>query len=677
MHHFSDNEQPFSHLNPAQRKAVVTTQGRVLILAGAGSGKTSVLAYRIAHLLKNLNVPAEAILGLTFTNKAAQEMRQRVAKIVSYTVAKKVTLSTFHSFCMQILRKEIAKLGYTANFTLYDEKDIRRLGQGLARHLLEHEGELPSLEKTFNKIAFAKSRGLSFEEIAKEKTAWHDQFSADLYERLKTCMRAYNAVDFDSLLSLTVQLFEEHPDVLERYRDRYHYIMIDEYQDTNPIQYRLAKLISSKHHNLCVVGDDDQSIYGWRGAEIKNILQFESETVIKLEQNYRSTPTILKAANSVIANNEQRHTKELWSTADSGDLITLFHAPTELEEAQSIVQRMIKLRKEKNIPWNEMAILYRSNILARPFELALMQAIWEKEGKWIRGIPYEVFGGTEFYERAEIKDLIAYLRVIANPLDQEALLRIINVPRRGISDHSLDQLTQFNRTRNIPLWNLLSEISSPLSSDLKNDLSDKALTGIRSFVQLIKTAQIKFAKPPLHPALAWLIDEIDYKKAIVDDVKTEKMRDFKWENVAHCIDSLAIFEEELIALGRGEEVSLSSFLSTSLLDREPIIQRDNQQKEDKVSLMTFHSAKGLEFTACYLVGLEDHIMPHEKSLIETGLEEEHRLMYVAMTRAKKFLTLSMARKRKKMGKEIHTNPSRFLFEISKDLIRITSWQTID
>lgn len=670
-------KKAFSHLNAAQQKAVFATDGRVLILAGAGSGKTSVLAYRIAHMLQDLQIPPEAILGLTFTNKAAQEMRERVAKIVSHKIAKSVTLSTFHSFCMQILRKEINKLGYTSNFTLYDEKDVRRLGQGLARHLLEHDGELPSLEKTFNKISYAKSRGLSFDAIAKDKTDWHDQFSSDLYERLKTCMRAYNAVDFDSLLSLTVQLFEEFPEILEKYQSRYRYIMIDEYQDTNPIQYRLAKLLSAKYNNLCVVGDDDQSIYGWRGAEIKNILQFESETVIKLEQNYRSTPTILKAANSVISNNAQRHNKELWSSSDTGDPITLFHAPTELEEAQSIVQRMVKLRKEKSVPWREMAILYRSNILSRPLEIALMQAIWQNEGKWVRGIPYEVFGGTEFYERAEVKDLIAYLRVISNPLDQEALLRIINIPRRGISDRTLDLLTQFNRKSNIPLWDLLSEIASPLSSELKNDLSDKALAGISDFVALIKAAKQKFSAPPLHTTFAWLIDEIDYKKAIVDDVKSEKMRDFKWENVAHCIDSMAIYEEEQAALGQEADISLSSFLSSSHLDQEKIIQRGNDQKEDKVSLMTFHGAKGLEFTACYLVGLEDHIIPHEKSLLETGLEEERRLMYVAMTRAKRFLTMSMAKKRKKMGKDILTNPSRFLFEVPKNLIRITSWQTID
>ena len=668
-------DQFFSHLNSEQRKAVLTSKGRVLILAGAGSGKTSVLAYRIAHLLLHLNVSPQSILGLTFTNKAAQEMRERVATLVPRKMAQGVTLSTFHSFCMQVLRAEIHLLGYTSHFSLYDEKDVRRLGQNLARHLLEHEGELPSLEKTFSKIAYAKSRGLSFEEIGKEKTDWHDQFSADLYERLKNCMRAYNAVDFDSLLSLAVQLFEEHPEVLKRYQERYCYVMIDEYQDTNPIQYQLARLISHQHNNLCVVGDDDQSIYGWRGAEIKNILEFESHTQIKLEQNYRSTPTILQAANAVIANNQTRHAKKLWSTADRGEQITLFHAPTELEEAQAVVQRIIRLRKEKNVPWKEIAILYRSNLLSRSFELALTQALWEKEGSWVRGIPFEVFGGTEFYQRAEIKDLIAYLRVIHNPLDQEALLRIINTPRRGISDHTLDLLTQYNRQRGIPLWNLLEEIASPLSSDLKNDLSDKAVDSIRSFTAIMNEAIEKFQTPPLHEALAWLIDEINYKKAILDDVKSDKMRDFKWENVAHCIDSLAIYEEERAA--SHQESSLSDFLMTSMLDEERISEKNKGGQEDRVNLMTFHSAKGLEFTACYLVCLEDHIIPHEKSLLDTGLEEERRLMYVAMTRAKKHLTLSMARHRKKMGKDITTTPSRFLFEIPKELIRLTSWQTVD
>ncbi len=672
-----DNTQTYPHLNPAQRQAVFTTDGRVLILAGAGSGKTSVLAYRIAHLIQHLQAPPSSILGLTFTNKAAAEMRVRVGKIVTPKIAKQVTLSTFHSFCMHLLRKEIHHLGYTSHFTLYDEKDTRRLTTGLVRHMLEHDGDLPSLEPTIQKISYAKCRGLTFDEIAHETPNWHDAFSSDLFNRLQSCMRAYNAVDFDSLLSLTVQLFEEHPEVLERYQAQYRYIMIDEYQDTNPIQYRLAKLLSNRHNNLCVVGDDDQSIYGWRGAEIKNILQFDSKTVIKLEQNYRSTPHILKAANAVIANNEKRHGKELWSNAEKGDLITLFHAPTDLEEAQSIAQRMIHLRKEKNIPWKEIAILYRSNILSRQIELALMQTVWEKDGKWVRGIPYEIFGGTEFNERAEIKDIMAYLRAITNPLDQEALLRIINVPRRGISDKTLDQLTKLNRAHDIPLWNVLQEIASPLSSQMKEELSDRALQGIRSFVTLILTAQEKFKTPPLNPALSWLLDEIDYNKAITEDVKSEKMRDFKWENVAHCLDALTIYEEELLSQEMGEEISLSHFLSTTMLDQERLTQKDKNKQEDKVNIMTFHSAKGLEFTACFLIGLEDHIIPHEKSLMETGLEEERRLMYVAMTRAKKYLTLSMARKRKKMGKEINTTPSRFLFEIPQELLKVTSWQTVE
>lgn len=667
----------FAHLNPDQQKAVLATNGRVLILAGAGSGKTSVLSYRIAHLIQNLETPPTAILGLTFTNKAAAEMRERVGKIIGPKLAKQVTLSTFHSFCMQVLRKEIHHLGYTPNFSLYDEKDIRRMTTQLVRHMLEHEGDLPSIEETISKISFAKSRGLSFEEMPKETANWHDNFSADLYQRLQTCMRAYNAVDFDSLLSLTVRLFEEFPEVLERYQDRYRYIMIDEYQDTNPIQYKLSKLLSAKHQNLCVVGDDDQSIYGWRGAEIKNILQFESTTIIKLEQNYRSTPTILKAANAVIAHNAERHGKQLWSNADIGEPITLFHAPTDAEEAQAVVQKMVKLRKEKKLAWRDMAILYRSNILSRPIEMTLMNAVWEKDGSWVRGIPYEIFGGTEFYERAEIKDIIAYLKAIDNPMDQEALLRIINVPRRGISDKTLDTLTQINRTKGIPLWNLLEEIASPLSSEFKNDLSDRALKGIAEFVSVMKQAREKFQAKEIHTALSWLIDEIDYRKAITEEVKSEKMRDFKWENVAHCIDALAIYEEEQSSLGLENEISLSHFLSNTLLDQSQTPERRNENREDKVNVMTFHSAKGLEFTACYLIGLEDHIIPHEKSLMETGLEEERRLMYVAMTRAKKYLTLSMARKRKKMGKEITTNPSRFLHEIPKELLRITSWQTVD
>ena len=641
-------------LNNEQRKAVEATEGRVLILAGAGSGKTTVLIQRIVHLIKNLGVSPQAILGLTFTNKAAAEMKKRLGEFVN---AKEVTLCTFHSFCMKVLRKEIHRLGYTRDFSLYNEQEVRRLSQQIARHLLEHDGDLPSLEPTLAKISHAKNRGVMDTK---------DKFTSDLFERLHTCLRAYNAVDFDSLLTLTVELFEKHPEVLNTYQEKYRYIMIDEYQDTNPIQYKLAALLSGKHHNLCVVGDDDQSIYGWRGAEIKNILNFESKTVVKLEQNFRSTPTILQAANALIAHNQERHNKQLWSNKDKGDQINLFHAPTDLEEAQAVIHRIIALKKSKNLGWRDFVILYRSNILSRLFEQALMQTAWERDGTWFRGIPYQIFGGTEFFERSEIKDLMAYLKTIANPLDQEAMLRIINTPRRGISDNTLDILTQYNRSKNIPLWDVLKQ-----SDHL--ELTDKAKNGIKAFVTLIETAQHKFKERPLHTAFQWLVDAINYRKAIQEEVKSDKMREFKMENVAQCIQTLAEYENTTPE----DEISLQDFLGNTLLDEERWQKNEKNFSQDKVTLMTFHSAKGLEFTACYLVGLEDHLIPHEKSALDGNLEEERRLFYVAMTRAKKYLTLSMARNRKRMGKDAKSNPSRFLFEIPQDLLKVTSWQTLE
>lgn len=659
-------------LNAEQKKAVLSTKGKVLVLAGAGSGKTSVLACRIAHLIENLGTPPEAILGLTFTNKAAGEMRERVARFTNPKLAKQVTLCTFHSFCMQVLRQEIHHLGFTSAFSLYDEKEVKRVLSQIVRHTLEHDGDLPSLQTTLEKINHARNQG--WNTLQESNTpSWENSFNKDLLQRLHLCMRSYNAVDFDSLLTLTVELFETNPSILEQFQTRYKYIMIDEYQDTNPVQYKLAQLLAEKHNNLCVVGDDDQSIYGWRGAEVKHILHFHSDTTVKLEQNYRSTPTILEAANHVIANNQERHKKALWSSSSSNEPILLFHAPNEVEEAQSVAQRIIALKKYKKLNWKDIAILYRSNALSQPFETALLGAAFEEDGKWKRGIPYEVFGGTEFYERAEIKDLLSYLRVIGNPLDQEALLRILNVPRRGISDKCLDLLTQYNRNEKIPLFEVLESVSSH-SFPLQDSLSTKAITGIQQFLTTLGEAKARFEQKntPLHSTFEWLIEAIDYKKAIKEDVKSDKMREFKWENVLLCIQTLSDYENKT-----EEKASLTDFLSTTLLFPQDGPKKSTEHKEDKVHLMTIHSAKGLEFKACFLVCLEDHIIPHEKSLKESGLEEERRLMYVAMTRAKTYLTLSMARERKKMGKKTLTSPSRFLFEIPKHLLKITSYQTIE
>ncbi len=626
-------------LNEPQEKAVRTVKGRILVLAGAGSGKTRVIVHRIAHLIE-LGATPQSILGLTFTNKAAAEMRHRVEALIK--TGKEVTLCTFHSFCMQVLRKEIDRLGYTREFSLYDERDMQRLIQQLARDMLGHTGELPSLAPTKAALAEAANQGFS-----EDEGTWHDSFSKDLYLRLNSSLRAYNAVSFDSLITLTTRLFEEHPQVLDRYQERYRYIMIDEYQDTNPAQFRLAELLAAKYQNLCVVGDDDQSIYGWRGAEVKNILNFKADHTIKLEQNYRSTSAILEAANAVIHHNQNRHKKKLWSAAGQADPIEVFNAPTDADEANAVVQRLLIL-KEKGLRWRDMAILYRSNALSRQFEVALMQASWQKEGKWMRGIPYEVFGGLEFSERSEIKDLLAYLRVIANPLDQEALLRIINVPRRGISDEYLDKLTQANRAANIPLWNLLQK---------------EEKKSVSSFVDLIQEAALRFKTPPLADTLTWLIEKINYKKAIEEEVKSEKMREFKWENVQECVNALA-----------SAEGSLQDFVATTTLNRQPM--KSKKATEDQVHLMTLHSAKGLEFPACFLVGLEDGILPHEKSMMQTGLEEERRLFYVGITRAQKFLTLSMARARMRMGKVNPTNPSRFLYEIPKTLFKVTDHKII-
>jgi DNA helicase II / ATP-dependent DNA helicase PcrA len=677
-------ESRFDKLNPQQKKAVQTVDGRVLILAGAGSGKTHVLTMRMAHLIKNLKVSPKAILGLTFTNKAAAEMRHRMGSLIEAAAAKQITLCTFHSFCMKLLREEIHHLGYTANFTLYDEKEVERLIVLIARDILKHEGELPSLAHTIAAIRSAKNKGLSPEEIVETGSHWHDGFTREVYTRLHASMRAYNAVDFDNLLWLSVELFERFPDVLDKYQEQYRYLMIDEYQDTNPIQYRLAALLSGKYHNLCVVGDDDQSIYGWRGADVKNILEFERAVVIKLEQNYRSTNSILKAANAVISKNTKRHDKVLWSHCGEGNLIEVFTAANELEEAESVVRRIAKMRESQGFKWKDIAILYRSNALSRQLETALLKHTWKLgEGKlddrWIQGIPYQIFGGLEFYERREIKDLCAYLRVIVNPLDEEALLRVINHPRRGIGEGTLDHLTAYNRKHHIPLWEVLKDSASGIAQggemgaktgvETSTLVKGKALEGIRRFVHLIETAQDKFAAGSLLEPMQWMVDAMDYRRAIKDEVKSDQMRDFKWENVQEFMTAMAEFEKDPEREGK---ISLQAFVTDLPLENQPFQNKQGKEQDDKVSLMTIHSAKGLEFPVCFIVGAEDHLIPHEKSMEETGLEEERRLMYVAITRAKRHLIISMARQRKRLGKDYPSLPSRFLFEIPKELLNPTN-----
>jgi DNA helicase-2/ATP-dependent DNA helicase PcrA len=608
------------HVNPEQKRAIETTQGRVLVLAGAGSGKTSVLVQRCINLIKNHDVSPSSILGLTFTNKAAEEMRSRIAKFLSKEVAKEITLSTFHSFCFWILKQEIHHLGYTNSFTVYDEKDRERLLTTLEKQL-KQESDKENIEAEVLLAEFIKS------------------------------LKAYNAVDFDGLLTLTLELFQKVPHLLEKYQDRFQYIMIDEYQDTNQTQFALADLLAQKYGNLFVVGDDDQSIYSWRGAEVKHILNFTHKNLVKLEQNYRSTKNILTSANSVIKNNLERHDKTLWSGSLEGDKIHLFHAFNDAEEAHAVVERILRLRHEKGLNWNDFAILYRSNTLARPFEMALMQAPYKEGDKFMRGIPYRVVQGMEFYERAEIKDVLAYLKVLSNPLDNTSLLRILNYPKRGISVNAIEILNQASRSEKIPLWEILKKPESTA-------LSSQAKAGVTHFMKLMEEAKEVFKTKKLHEATNWLVDKLDIKTALKDEFKSEKAQEFKWENIQTLV---SMTESE-------EELTLHDFLSSSVLDGYKHSKKD--RFPDRVNLLTFHSSKGLEFTACFLVGIEDRYLPHERSLLEGNLEEERRLFYVAITRAKKYLTISMAKNRTSHGKDRPTNPSRFLFELPKELLEI-------
>lgn len=656
-------------LNPQQEKAVKTIDGRLLVLAGAGSGKTRVLTLRMAHLINDHGVSPKSIVGLTFTNKAAAEMRHRIGQLVPPAAAKHITLATFHSFCMQILRADIHHLGYTNNFTLYDEKDVQHLVTLIARDIIDREGEMPSLAHTIAAITHAKNKGMSIEEIVDPQSPWHQDFIRQVYKRLEDSLRAYNAVDFDHLLWLTVELFQKHPAVLDKYQERFRYLMIDEYQDTNPIQYRLASLLSAKYGNLCVVGDDDQSIYGWRGAEVKNILQFGDATTVKLEQNYRSTNTILKAANAVIGNNKERHQKVLWSNKGEGQPIEAFCTPNEVEEGNAVAYRIAKLH-EMGFQWKDFAILYRSNALSRQFEMALMRQAWQENGVWKNGIPFQVFGGNSFYERREVRDLCAYLRVIVNPLDQEAILRVINQPRRGVGDAALDALTAYNRKNQLPLWQVMKEAAE--SPNPSVELHGRSLQGVREFINVIETAKGHFSTQSLQEAFKWLIDRVNFKKAIEESVKSDQMREFKWENVEEFVNAIADFSEEWQKT-HDAPPSLVDFVANHPLEANWQQGKNKNRNENHVSLMTFHSSKGLEFPVCFLVGVEDRIIPHEKSMLQTGLEEERRLMYVALTRAMQRLFISVSVKRKHMGVEGSTEPSRFFHEIPKELIKGTDW----
>lgn len=632
-------------LNSQQAEAVINTEGPMLIMAGAGSGKTKVLTCRVANLLQK-GVRPYRILAITFTNKAAAEMRERVNNM-SGPAAKDVWLFTFHAFCARFLRMEIDKLpGYGGNFAIYDTADSQNLIKQILKEMnLDDKRFQPS--GILSRISNAKNALQDAAAFARQAGDFYEQKVADIYSRYEQKLQLNNALDFDDLLMLSIKLLQENKEVREKYQDRFDYLLVDEYQDTNHAQYLLTKFLAAKHRNICVVGDADQSIYGWRGADIQNILDFEKDypdaKVIKLEQNYRSTQIILDAANAVIENNTGRKPKNLWTENKSGADIIYFQAVDERDEARFVIEQLQNLQRTENKKLGDMAILYRTNTQSRIFEEMLIKS----------GISYNMVGGLKFYERKEIKDIIAYLRVIFNPADSLSLLRIINVPKRGIGDASLAKIQAYAAANNVSLFEAVSNAAAidGLSSRFVSKLDD--LAGI--IFELMNLAN----EAPVED----LIDRVLRDTGYLEELENERT-----PQAQSRIDNL----HELISVAQEfaaseEENNLENFLAHVALVSDI---DDTELGEDAITLMTLHSSKGLEFPVVFLVGMEEGLFPHARTLMdETEIEEERRLCYVGITRAKEKLFLSSTKMRTIYGNTVTYPPSRFLQEIPARLVK--------
>lgn len=650
----------YDSLNPEQLRAVTHTKGPLLILAGAGSGKTRVLTHRIAYLIDEVGVNPWNILALTFTNKAAREMRDRVDQIVGYG-SENIWVTTFHSTCVRILRKHIHHLGYENSFTIYDTDDQRSLMKDICKYL-ELDPKRFKERSLLAAISNAKNELITPEEY--ERSAGHDFAKskyAAAYKEYQKRLKANNALDFDDLIFKTVELLEENPDILYYYQRRFQYILIDEYQDTNTAQFQLIRILASTEneqgeieHNLCVVGDDDQSIYKFRGANIYNILNFEEEYpdcfVIKLEQNYRSTKHILKAANEVIHHNTERKAKALWTENEEGELIYYTQFDTEYNEAESIASDIEHLVEERNLSYSDFAILYRTNAQSRILEEKLIY----------RNIPYKIIGGVNFYQRKEIKDLLAYLKTIDNGMDEIAVKRIINVPRRGIGLTTIDRIDQYARQQNISFYEALKR------ADFIPGIG-RGASKISPFVSFIEILKSKLNSPSytISELLEEILEATGYARELEEDGSDEALG--RLENIDELKNKIIVFEEQ------GDiPPTLSEFLEEVALvaDIDTL-----ENSTNLVVLMTLHSAKGLEFPYVYLCGMEDGIFPSYLTITSddpSDIEEERRLCYVGITRAMKRLYLSSARQRMQHGETMFNKPSRFLDEIPPLLIKKSS-----
>jgi DNA helicase-2/ATP-dependent DNA helicase PcrA len=635
-------------LNPEQQSAVKATDGPLLLMAGAGSGKTRVLTHRIGYLIVEKRVNPYNILAITFTNKAAREMKERIRKMMG-GVAEEIWISTFHSMCVRILRRDIDRIGFNRNFTILDSTDQQSVIKGILKDKNIDPKKFDP-RAILGTISSAKNELIEPEEYAKSAGSgdYFGKIASDVYTEYQKRLRKNQALDFDDLIMKTTLLFSRVPDVLEYYQRKFQYIHVDEYQDTNKAQYLLVKLLADRFKNLCVVGDSDQSIYRWRGADIANILSFEKDypntTVILLEQNYRSTQRILLAANKVIANNMNRKVKNLWTRNQEGNKLVYYRADSEQGEAQFVAGKIKELTREGKYKQADIAILYRTNAQSRVMEEVLLKS----------NINYAIIGGTKFYDRKEIKDMLAYLRLISNPDDDISLRRIINVPKRGIGASSIDKIADFAAMHDLSLYQALDSIELL-------GLSPKTTKATREFGDLIRN----YTQMQEFLSVTELVEALLEKTGYSEMLKAEKSLEAqsRLENLEELLSVTKNFE------GTNEDKSLVAFLTDLALVADIDSMDDDEEKADTVVLMTLHSAKGLEFPVVFLIGLEEGVFPHSRSLMEEAeMEEERRLAYVGITRAEQSLFLTNAQMRTLYGRTNMNLASRFISEIPEDLL---------
>lgn len=644
-------------LNPRQREAVLHTEGPLLIVAGAGSGKTRVLTHRIAHLIRDLDVSPWAVLAITFTNKAATEMRERVGALVGEGLGRTMWICTFHSACVRILRKHATRLGFTTGFSIYDQSDAQRL-TGLCVRDLNLDPKKHAARSVHAAVSAAKNELVTPARFAELATGHADRAIAQVYELYERRLREANAMDFDDLLVRTVELLRCHEDVRAEYTERFRYVLVDEYQDTNQAQYQLSRLWSGAARNLCVVGDGDQSIYAFRGADVRNILEFERDypdaAVVNLEQNYRSTQEILDAANAVISNNLQRRDKRLFTERRGGHRIQVYEAENEHDEAAFVATEIDRLVDDEGVRMGEIAVFYRTNAQARVLEEVLVRA----------GVPYKVVGGTRFYDRREIKDSLAYLRLLLNPTDEVSLRRIVNVPRRGIGDQTLSRIAAAAEAAGVPLGEMIARV------DEIAELKPRARAAVAGFVDVMDDLRTELAAGGLAAAIEATWESTGYAAELRAESSLESQG--RLENLAELLSVAAEFATESASgIDDGDDAPAPEEQLRGFLEDVSLVSDADEVEtgSSSVTLMTLHNAKGLEFPVVFVTGMEEGVFPHVRSLTEPDqLEEERRLAYVGITRAMDRLYLTHAINRSLFGGTSYNSPSRFLAELPAELV---------